>query len=270
MEPQKRGLIAMTNTQNAHYLKAERFQALHAPGTPIMLYNIWDAGSAKAVVEAGAQAVATGSWSVAAAQGYADREQVPLALVEQIVRRIVATVDVPVSVDFEGAYAQTPDQVADNAARIMDLGVVGINFEDQIVNETGLYDIAQQCRRIEAIQRKAEALGIAFFLNARTDVFLKASDGVEHKSLLSEAKARAQAYAKAGASGFFAPGLFDEALIGELCAASPLPVNIMVQESTPSNRRLAELGVARISYGPRPFIAAMAHVREAARCAFAG
>jgi 2-methylisocitrate lyase-like PEP mutase family enzyme len=245
--------------------KAAEFHALHVRGRPVILYNIWDAGGAKAVADAGAKAVATGSWSVATAHGYEDREAVPMALVEQIARQIVLSVDLPVTIDFEGAYATSPEQVADNAARIMTLGAVGINFEDQIVGGDGLYDIAQQCRRISAIRRKADELGISFFVNAWTDVFLKASDVAKHDALMSEAKNRAVAYCEAGASGFFVPGLIEEELIAELCISCPLPVNVMVLDGAPSNERLAELGVARISYGPRPYKAAMARLREAAR-----
>src|SRR5580693_8470565 len=85
--------------------KAKEFAALHVKGTPVILYNAWDAGSAKTIVEAGATAIATSSWSVASAQGYEDGEDLPLSLAEQIVERIVAAVDVPVTVDFEGGYS---------------------------------------------------------------------------------------------------------------------------------------------------------------------
>ena len=86
--------------------KAKEFAALHVKGTPVILYNAWDAGSAKAIVDAGSKAIATSSWSVAAAQGYEDGEELPLAFAEQIVGRIAATVDVPVTVDFEGGYSE--------------------------------------------------------------------------------------------------------------------------------------------------------------------
>ncbi|MEO1017510.1 MAG: isocitrate lyase/phosphoenolpyruvate mutase family protein [Pseudomonadota bacterium] len=245
--------------------KAEHFASLHAPGNPLILYNIWDAGSAKAVLAAGAKALATGSWSVAGAQGFEDGEAIPLDWLVQITKRIVDTVDAPLSIDFEGGYAAAPADVAGHAARLIEVGAVGVNFEDRIVNGSGLYDIARQSERIGAIRRQAEALGIPFFINARTDLFLEAKDRSHHAALIEDAKARAAAYRDAGASGFFAPGLVDEDLIQELGAASELPLNIMIMEGAPSIDRLAALGVARISFGPIPFVLAMRRLTEQAK-----
>ena len=98
--------------------RAQSFKEMHQKGAPLVLYNIWDAGSAKTVVDAGATAVATGSWSVAAAQGYKDGQVIPLDFVLQIAERIALTVDVPVSIDFEGAYADTPSDVRENVTQI--------------------------------------------------------------------------------------------------------------------------------------------------------
>ena len=81
----------------------ETFAALHVPGDPIILYNIWDVGSALAVVAAGAKALATGSHPVADANGWPDGQNVPLEFVFANARRIVEAVDVPLTVDFEGA-----------------------------------------------------------------------------------------------------------------------------------------------------------------------
>src|SRR3981189_3944698 len=86
--------------------KAARFAELHVKGKPLLLFNAWDAGSAKAIVDSGATAIATSSWSVAEAQGYRDGESIPLAFVEQIAGRIAATVELPVTVDFEGGYSE--------------------------------------------------------------------------------------------------------------------------------------------------------------------
>src|SRR5580692_3536490 len=107
--------------------KAKRFAELHVKGAPLLLYNAWDAGSAKTIVAAGAQAIATSSWSVAEAQGYRDGEMIPVEFAQQIYARIAATVDVPLSVDFEGGYGESDVEVASNIARLIGLGVVGIN-----------------------------------------------------------------------------------------------------------------------------------------------
>jgi 2-methylisocitrate lyase-like PEP mutase family enzyme len=243
--------------------KAKRFAELHVKGAPLLLYNAWDAGSAKSILDAGAKAIATSSWSVAAAQGYGDGEAIPIELAEQIVGRIAATVDIPVTVDFEGGYSEDDGELAANISRLLDLGVIGINFEDRIVKGSGLYSVDRQARRIAAIRKAAEQKGIDLFINARTDVFFE--HGEDAAQAVGEALDRAKAYAAVGASGFFVPGLVDDALIGQICEGVSLPVNVMVMDGVPSNARLSELGVARISYGPIPYIRAMKALGQEAR-----
>src|ERR1700730_4589332 len=242
--------------------KAKRFAELHVAGTPLLLYNAWDAGSAKAILEAGAKAIATSSWSVAAAQGYGDGEAIPIDLAEQIVGRITATVDIPVTMDFEGGYSEDDGELAANITRLLDLGIIGINFEDRIVKGSGLYGIDRQARRIAAIRKAAEQKGVDLFINARTDVFFEHGDAAAEA--VGEALDRAKAYAAAGASGFFVPGLVDDAPIGRVSEAVTLPANVMVMDGVPSNRRLFELGVAHISYGPIPYVHAMGGLRQEA------
>jgi 2-methylisocitrate lyase-like PEP mutase family enzyme len=248
--------------------KAELFSSLHEPGNPVVIYNVWDAGSAAAVVAAGAKAVGTGSWSVAGAQGYKDGEELPLTVLEQIVGRIVASVDLPVTVDFEGAYAEAPHAAAANVSRLIELGVVGINFEDQVVDKgDAIYGIEQQGDRVAAIRQMASTRLPAFFINARTDLFLHAPRE-QHAGLIDQAIERGRAYATAGASGFFVPGLADAELIGKVCAAISLPVNIMWFAGVPPATELAALGVGRISHGPGPWRAAMAELTRRAQEVF--
>ena len=243
--------------------KAEAFAQLHIKGDPLILYNIWDAGSSKDVASAGAKAVATGSWSVAAAQGFEDGEQIPLDLVVEIVGRIAATVKLPLTVDMESGYGGSPAVVAESAARLIQAGAVGINFEDQVVNGQRLYSIAVQCDRIRAIRKKAELLGAPLFINARTDLFLLAAD-TTHADMLEDAKERAARYAEAGANGFFVPGLAEEGLIGELCQSTELPVNIMMMDGAAPIERLAALGAARVSFGPAPYVSLMNELSQRA------
>ena len=250
--------------------KAELFSGLHKPGDPIILFNIWDAGSAKAAAEAGAKAIATGSWSVAAAQGYADGEKLPLDFAIENIRRIAESVDLPVTLDFEGGYAESPEGLKSNIARVIEAGAVGINFEDQIVGGEGLYPVDKQSARIRAIRDAADETSVPLFINARTDVFLKTLPGAHAQAHIDEALNRAEAYAAAGASGFFAPGLRDAALIGDLCERSPLPVNILVMPETPSNSEMAALGVARISYGPGPYRRMIEWLKSEAGAAIGG
>jgi 2-methylisocitrate lyase-like PEP mutase family enzyme len=245
--------------------KAKLFAELHVKRKPLLLYNAWDAGSAKAILTAGAKAIATSSWSVAEAQGYRDGEAIPIELVERIVGRIAANIKVPVTVDFEGGYSEDDSELAGNISRLLDTGVIGINFEDRVVKGAGLYDIDRQARRISAIRKAAGQKGVELFINARTDVFFEHGD--DPAQAVGEALDRAKAYTAAGASGYFVPGLVDDALIGQICKGVSLPVNVMVMEGLPSNARLAELGVARISYGPIPYIRAMKILEQEARTA---
>jgi 2-methylisocitrate lyase-like PEP mutase family enzyme len=242
--------------------KAARFAELHINGNPLVLYNVWDAGSAKAVAEAGASAIATSSWSVAEAQGFHDGEDIPFALAEQVIGRIAESVDVPVSADFEGGYTDDDGELAANVARLLQSGIAGINFEDRVVKGSGLYDISRQAARITTIRQTADAHGVALFINARTDLFL--GQGNEPSATVDEAVSRSKAYADAGASGFFIPGLQEEALIARICEGAPLPVNVMVMEGVPDNQRLTAIGVARISYGATPYIEAIRALQERA------
>jgi 2-methylisocitrate lyase-like PEP mutase family enzyme len=123
------------------------------------------------------------------------------------------------------------------------------------VKGAGLYDIDRQAARIVAIREVADRKGIPLFINARTDLFL--GQGNDPKSTINAALDRASAYAAAGASGFFIPGLQEDSLIAQICEGTTLPVNVMVMGGVPPNDRLAEIGVRRISYGPIPFINTM-------------
>ncbi len=242
----------------------EDFAALHVPGTPLILVNVWDAGSAKVVAAAGARAIATGSAAVAAAHGVSDAEGLAIDLALANAARIVAAVDLPVSIDFEGGYAVDPDAVGANAARLAATGAIGCNFEDQMIGGEGMHDTPIQTRRIAAIRA---ATGPAFFINARTDIFLQARPETHNLTKADAAIDRAHAYAEAGANGFFVPGLADLDLLERICDASPLPVNFMAFPGTPDAVAVAQAGIARISHGPFPYRAAMQAVEDAARAA---
>ncbi len=180
-------------------------------------------------------------------------------------QRIIACVDLPVSIDCEGGYGHTPSHVQETVTKIITSGAVGINFEDQIIGSTGLYSCEDQCARIKAITRAAVSTSIPLFINARTDIFFKVAAVDHNERHLQEALSRASAYADSGADGFFVPGLKDEKLIERLCEQSPLPVNIMILSDGPSPKKLVELGVARISYGPMPYCQVMENFKNTGR-----
>jgi 2-methylisocitrate lyase-like PEP mutase family enzyme len=245
--------------------KAEQFRAFHIPGRPLVLFNIWDAGSAKAVATSGAKAIATGSWSVANANGFLDGERIPLTLAIANLRRVVDATDLPVTVDLESGYGDAPEVVGETIALAIDAGAVGCNLEDSFPANGDLRETADQADRIRCARRTADTAHIPFFINARTDIFFQRPTEEHDDAMVTEAMDRAQAYAEAGADGFFAPGLANIVLIARLTEGSPLPLNIMVGDATPGVRALAEYGVARVSYGPRPYLMAMKALEEAAR-----
>lgn len=245
--------------------KALTFAALHKKGEPVILYNIWDAGSAGAVRDAGAQAIATGSAPVAMAQGFSDGQNIPMQAALDNARRIVESVDLPVTLDFEGAYAADAQGISANVRLALESGVVGFNFEDQIIGSNELYDIETQAARVSAMREGCDAAGVPAFINARTDIFLKAQPETHDDAMLEEAMVRAQAYSDAGASGFFAPGLRDQAMIARLVESIDLPLNIIALPGTPDTATLAGLGVARISYGPVPYRKMLAWLQDEAR-----
>ncbi|MBO6548979.1 MAG: isocitrate lyase/phosphoenolpyruvate mutase family protein [Rhizobiales bacterium] len=245
--------------------QANHFRSLHVKGDPIILYNIWDAGSAKTVAKAGAKALATGSAPVAMANGFKDGEELPLDFAIENIKRIIKSVTLPVTMDIEGGYEETAREVKETMQKVLSAGVIGVNFEDQIVKANDLYSIAEQSDRIKGLLTACEEAGIPAFINARTDIFLKAPQDTHDKTMINEAIERANAYEQAGASGFFAPGLKDEALIEKLCSSVNLPVNIMGRASTLTKERISELGVARVSFGPEPFLKVQAALAELAK-----
>ena len=239
--------------------KFDRFSALHVPGNPVILYNIWDVGSAKAVATAGAKALATGSHPVADANGWPDGEGVPIEFALANARRIATAVDLPLTVDFEGAYSTDPETGAANCARLKDTGAVGCNFEDQVIGGEGVHPLDLQVRRIAAIRK---AVGADFFINARTDLFLKTEQ--RDDALVHQVITRGKAFADAGASGFFVPRLSDPAQVERVVKAVPLPLNLIAFPGAPDKKLWADAGAARISHGPFPHRALMAQLEAAA------
>ena len=242
----------------------DTFAALHVPGDPLILFNVWDAGSARAVAGAGAKAIATGSYGVAEAHGYKDGETFPFALALANCREIVGVTDLPVSIDMEAGYGDTPAEVARSAAAVAEAGAVGVNLEDRAPGQTGLLTVEQAAARVAAVA------GAGLWVNARTDVYLGKKPEDYTPALIDEVITRAQAYADAGANSLFVPFLGDHATVAAICARSPLPVNVLWAPGRGTRAELAALGVARISYGHGPWAAAMNWLGEQAQAVFAG
>lgn len=245
--------------------RAQQFHRLHVKGDPVILFNAWDAGSAQAVARGGAKALATGSWSVAAANGVADGEDLPLDAVIANASRIAGAVELPVTIDFEAGYGKTPAEVGESIARLIATGAIGVNIEDRFIGKPGLQTPLDQAARLSAARRAADAAGVPLFINARTDIFLNAPASEHSETMVDDALARAKIYADAGSSGFFVPGLINEALLERVCRECSLPVNVMMFSGAPSPKRLGELGVARISHGPGPYRAMVKWLEAEAR-----
>jgi len=238
----------------------ERFAALHVPGDPVILYNIWDVGSAHAVEKAGAKALATGSHPVADANGWPDGQQVPIDFALANAARIVEATQLPLTVDFEGGYSNDPETVGRNVWRLAHMGAVGCNFEDQVIAGEGLHPIPVQVEKIRAIRKQ---IGDGFFINARTDLLLKTQE--HDDALIDQVVERGKAFADAGASGFFVPRLADASQIERVVREVPLPLNVIAFPGAPPKQEWASAGVARISHGPFPHRALMAKLEEMAR-----
>jgi 2-methylisocitrate lyase-like PEP mutase family enzyme len=241
---------------------AQTFHSLHRKGDPLVLFNAWDVATAEAIAKT-SPAVATSSAAVASALGYADGEDVPLDLVVGLVSRMTAAVSVPVSIDLEAGYGDTPDAAATSATKLLKAGAIGINIEDGLSGgKRQLVNPDQHAAKIKAVREAAQKLEIRLFINARTDPFLLKVGSADE--CLDEAAKRAKAYSDAGADGIFVPGLTDLALIEKFAQLTPLPVNIMVTQGVPEIPDLARVGVRRVSLGPWPMMAAMRVIGQAA------
>lgn len=233
--------------------RASVFRALHRPGKPVVLVNVWDAASARLFVEAGAPAIATSSAALAWSLGFSDGQQLPLARLVAAVERIAAVIDVPLTVDLEEGYGDTPAAVCEAVRQVSAAGGVGINIED------GRHEPAVLTAKLEAIRD----LGVALFVNARCDTYLKQLGDPETR--LAETERRLARYVAAGADGVFVPGLIDLAAIRRLTTGMAAPLNVLAFGGAPSVPAFADAGVARVSVGCGPMQATLGLARRIAQ-----
>ncbi|HEU0335470.1 MAG TPA: isocitrate lyase/phosphoenolpyruvate mutase family protein [Gaiellaceae bacterium] len=217
---------------------ADVLRGLHHGPAPLVLPNAWDAASARLVEAAGFPAVATGSAGVAASLGYEDNERAPVEEMLTAAGRICRAVSVPVTVDAEAGYGLPPDELA---ARLAAAGAAGCNVEDTDHAAGGLVDAERQAERLAG-------LGAGLVVNARVDVFIR--EWGDPADRLAEAVRRGRLYLEAGAECVYPIWVVDEETIARLVDQLAAPVNVLYRPGAPSLRRLAELGVARISLGP--------------------
>ena len=246
--------------------RAAAFLQLHRRenGKPLVLPNAWDAMSARVVESAGAAAIATTSSGTSWALGHPDGHGATREEMVAAVQRMVAAVRVPVTADVEGGYGRgTPEDVAETVRAVIGAGAVGVNLEDGMRGlDPPLLDAGRQAERIAAARSAADAAGVALFINARVDVYLRQA-GAPRKRL-EDTVARARAYLAAGASGIFVPGVADAETIGGLARAIDAPLNVLAGPGSPTIAELGALGVARVSLGGGIAEAVMAFIHRAA------
>jgi 2-methylisocitrate lyase-like PEP mutase family enzyme len=247
----------------ARQRKAETFRQLHDRRQLLLLPNAWDGASARLFAGLGFAAIATTSGGVAWSLGYPDGEVAPLDEVLQATARIVRAVDLPVTADIEAGYGATPEAVAANVRRFIELGVVGINLEDGLPDGS-LRSADDAADRIAAARAAATGAGIALFINARIDTYLK-SWGQDASARADETVRRGRAYLQAGADGLYPIGLGDAPTLQALIAALDAPVNVGALPGLPDLTELARIGVARVSTATRLATVALAAAGSAAR-----
>lgn len=225
---------------------AETLLALHRPGDPGIFPTAWDAWSANLAVAAGFSAITVGSHPVADSIGRTDNEGMTFDELLTRVRQITEAVDIPVSVDIEAGYGQTPARLIDG---LLDAGAVGLNIEDTVHSEGGrLREAPEHAEFVAALRAAADAAGVPVVINARTDLFIKQVG--DEADRVERAIARLSLCAEAGASCLYPVGFHTDEIQRRLTAELTLPVNAIGNPAKDSRAHLAELGVGRVSFGP--------------------
>jgi 2-methylisocitrate lyase-like PEP mutase family enzyme len=243
--------------------QCDLLRSLHRPGDPLLLPNVWDVATARAVVAAGYPVVATSSGGVAEALGYEDHERAPGDEMLAAAARIVRGVDVPVTVDAEAGYRMEP---AELVAALRGTGAAGCNLEDTDHSDESLRDPDQHAEWLSAVRQAADADGYGLVINARVDVFLGpflagAGAGTQDE-LVPEALRRANAYLEAGVDCVYPITLWETDALSRFMSEVRGPVNIVRLPQAPSLAELAELGAARVSWGHLLYRGAMARFQE--------
>ncbi|MFH1278581.1 MAG: isocitrate lyase/phosphoenolpyruvate mutase family protein [Candidatus Eisenbacteria bacterium] len=255
----------MTENEERQKRKASDFLALHHAPEVLILPNVWDVVSAKIFELERCRAIGTTSAGIAATLGYADGQRMSLAENLEVVRRIATHTALPVSADIEAAYDSSVEGAAKAARAAWDAGAVGVNLEDGSEDPAApLFDTILQQERIRAMRNSGAADGVHLVINARTDAFMVIEDPSKG---LRQSIDRGNTYMEAGADCVFVPDLgnLDKKAIALLVTEIAGPVNIIAGATTPSIAELQDLGVARVSVGPRPMRAVLSRLKEIAR-----
>jgi 2-methylisocitrate lyase-like PEP mutase family enzyme len=239
---------------------AADFLALHVPGSPLLLPNPWDAGSARLLAGMGFRALATTSGGFAGTHGRTDGNVTRDEALAHAAA-VVAAVDVPVSADLENGFADDPDGVAETVRRAVAVGLAGCSVEDWDPEAHEGYAPELAAERIAAAAEAAHAGARRLVLTARADGHLHGQRDPED---LDETIRRLQAYDQAGADVLYAPAVNSVEGIRRIVESVSRPVNVLALADAPPVARLADLGVARVSTGSGLFWAAMGGLATAA------
>jgi 2-methylisocitrate lyase-like PEP mutase family enzyme len=237
--------------------RADQLRKLHH-GQMLVLPNVWDAASATIVAGAGFPAVATASAAISAMLGFPDGEGAPWQEMFAAAGRVARAVPVPVTVDAEAGYGMRPRELVD---RLLDVGAVGCNLEDTDHRAGGLVEAGAHARWLAGVRSAADDAGVPVVINARVDTFLPAS-GIPEPDRVAEAIRRGRLYQDAGADCIYPIGVRHRRDIAALVTGLGGPVNGNTGEDM-DLAALRELGVARVSYGPRFYRAALAGLKTA-------
>jgi 2-methylisocitrate lyase-like PEP mutase family enzyme len=238
--------------------RAEALLALHQPGNPVVLPTVWDAWSARLAVDAGFAALTVGSHPLADSIGKADQEGMSFDDVIARVKEITAAVDVPVSLDIESGYGESPARLIEG---LLEAGAVGLNIEDTVHSEGGrLRSAADHAELVGDLRKAADAAGVHVVINARTDLFLR-QDGDE-ADRVDRAIARLKEAAEAGADSLYPVGRHDADTLHRLASELPLPINAIALPDESDPAWFGPLGVGRISFGPFFQYALSKHAKE--------
>jgi 2-methylisocitrate lyase-like PEP mutase family enzyme len=250
--------------------KADALRGLHSEPELLVLVNVWDAVSARTVAAApGCRALATASWSIAAAHGVADGENLTREQMLAAVERVARAVELPVSADLETGYGSTAAEVGTTIEGAIAAGAVGCNLEDGTGDAADpLRPAAEHAERVAAARAAGERAGVPIVINARTDVFLEEVGAPDDRVGL--AVERGRAYAGAGGDCIFVPGASDPDDLRRLVAEMGAPVSVLAVPGLPGPAELQRIGVARLSQGPGSLRVAMNALRAFADDLLAG
>ncbi len=229
--------------------KVNLFKSLHHNNKILVLPNVWDPLGARLLESLGYKAVATASASIAFSNGYADGEIISFKELLPILKKIVGSVKIPVTADIESGYASNIITLEENIKQLIDAGISGINIEDSAHDSSLMISVNAQCEKISCIKNTAIKMGVSLFINARTDIYIRANH-LSAEEKLSETIQRGKAYKDAGADGFYPIVLKEKESMENIVQEVGLPVNILLIPGIPDFETLKKIGIARVSLGP--------------------